>query len=372
VIQGPCAEWLEAQREELNQRFLLARRRYPRLEPGPVLDLLARVLPPIADQGGSHALLTAVYDLILLHAGRDALAAHPGLAALFVETFPRIRTELERAPGVLVPSLSNAVENLREKGEAFARTLPAVVTGLDDPRKVLDASAVLAWRLGDPRLRASALRIAAGLPPGQVLAALGLEAWPEAAAPVAIAALQLDAWHLPSDLVSAGTLEAIARAPEERVPSVVDALRTARPTSLGRWHVVGSVGAFTGFGGSFDAPPVVLDGGDRHTLHVRVGDAFFSLEADVFGWRCRGEQDRALPVRGADGGGAMRKLAGKLGLGGEEPRVSAEGIVELGRESVRVPELQRCTAFTYVPGRLAATTADSHHVRILAGRGEPL
>jgi hypothetical protein len=373
VIQGPGAEWLEARREELNQRFLMARRRYPRLAPGPVLDLLARVVPPIADAGGSHALLSAVYDLVLLHAGRDAMATHPGLATLLLETVPRLRVELERAPGLLVPSLSNAVENLREKGDAFARAVPAIVKGLDDPRTMLDASAVLAWRLGDPRLRAGALRVASTIPARTLLAALGLDAWPDAAAPAAIMALELDAWHLPSDLVSPRTLEAIASAPgEEPVRPIIEALRAAPAAPLGRWAVVASVGAFSGFGGSFDAPPLVLDGGDRHMLHVRVGDAFFVVEADVFGWSCRREHDPALQLRRPEGGGAMRKLAGKLGLGAEGARVSPEGIVEIGRESLRVPALRGCTAFSFAQGRLAATTVDSHHIRILTSRRDPL
>ncbi len=372
MIQGPGAEWLEARREELNQRFLVARRRHPRLAPGPVLDLLERVVPAIASEGGSHGLLSAVYDLVLLHAGRDAVATHPGLFTLLLETFPRIRAELERSPGVLVPALSNAVENLGAKGDAFARELAGVVKGLDDSRTLLDACGVLAWRLGDPRLRAGALRVAPTIPPSTLLAALGLGAWPEEAAPLAIEALQFDAWHLPSDIVSPATLDAVARAPGARVRSVLEALRTAPAVPLDRWRIVASAGAFTGFGGSFDAPPVVLDGGDRHTIHVNAGDASFVIEADVFGWSCRREQDRGLPVRRADGGRALRKIAGRLGLGGEEARVSPDGVVELGRESVRIAALKGCTAFSFAPGRIAATSADSHHVRVLAGRRDPV
>jgi hypothetical protein len=325
----------------------------------------------MAAAGGSHELLSAIYDLVLLHSGRDAFATHAGLATLLMETFPRIRAELERAPSVLVPSLSNAVENLRDRGDGFARALPGVVRGLEDPHAMLDASAVLAWRLGDPRLREGALRVAPTLPPRTLLAALGLEGWSDAAAPVAIEALQVDAWHLPSELILPATLEAIAPGRGERVRAVVEGLRSAPPVPLGRWHLVASVGAFTGFGGCFDSPPVVLDGGDRHTLHVRTGDAFFVIEADVFGWSCRQELDPGLQLRRAEDGGTVRRLAGKLGLG-EGARVSPEGLVDLARESARVPALRGCSAFTFVPGRLAATTSDSHQVRILAGRREPL
>ncbi len=107
-------------------------------------------------------------------------------------------------------------------------------------------------------------------------------------------------------------------------------------------------------------------------MHVKAGDAFFVIEADVFGWSCRREQDRGLSTRRPDGGGALRNIVGRLGLGGGEARVSPDGVIELGRESARIPALKGCTAFSFVPGRIAATSADSHHVRVLAGRRNPV
>jgi len=76
-VEGPAADWLAARREELNARFRQARKRFGRLDGERVLELAAEVLAPLAGAGepGTADLLAAVYDLILLHAGRGLLAA---------------------------------------------------------------------------------------------------------------------------------------------------------------------------------------------------------------------------------------------------------------------------------------------------------
>ena len=72
MITGPARDWLAAKRQELNGRFRLAHRRFPRLSPETVLSLCREVLPPLAGAGepGNAELLASVYELILLHAGR--------------------------------------------------------------------------------------------------------------------------------------------------------------------------------------------------------------------------------------------------------------------------------------------------------------
>src|SRR5205085_2388716 len=80
-------------------------------------------------------------------------------------------------------ALSNAVENLGPRGGAFARSLAELAPRLGSPDELLDAGAVAGWRLGDARLRPSALEIAGRLPPAPLLAALGLADWPAAEAP---------------------------------------------------------------------------------------------------------------------------------------------------------------------------------------------
>ena len=136
---------------------------------------------------------------------------------------------------------------------------------------------------------------------------------------------------------------------------------------LAAWRLVGRVGDFSGFGGSFDVPPVVLDGGDRHRFHVRCDDAFFLVEADCFGWRCQPEPDPSLPIRTPVDGGRVRKLVGRIQANGTSLRV--DGTLTVGKEKARIDALAGASAYVVVPGAVAATHPDSHRVRVAAARG---
>src|SRR5262249_17326675 len=100
-------------------------------------------------------------------------------------------------PRTLPGALSNAVENLGPRGEDFVVGLSDFAGRITTPDDLLGAGALLAWRLGDARLRAAALDTAARLPPGITLAALGLPNHPEAEAPALLARLAADVWNVP-------------------------------------------------------------------------------------------------------------------------------------------------------------------------------
>src|SRR5262245_60028499 len=148
MIAGPVRDWLAARRHDLNGRFRLAQRRFPRLSAETVFPLCRELLPPLAGTGeaGSAELLASVYELILLHAGRGTLAPEnggsPALNELLRVTFPRLRPLLLARPSDLPAALSNAVENLGGRGLDMARGLAELGTAGDD---LLDAGAVLAW-----------------------------------------------------------------------------------------------------------------------------------------------------------------------------------------------------------------------------------
>src|SRR5262249_28242225 len=82
-VVGPAAGWLASRRGELNQRFERVRRRFPSISAEAVLGALAEILPPLAGpEPASGDLLSATYDLVLLHVARDSFAARPGVDAL--------------------------------------------------------------------------------------------------------------------------------------------------------------------------------------------------------------------------------------------------------------------------------------------------
>ncbi|MDP2314799.1 MAG: hypothetical protein Q8P41_17980 [Pseudomonadota bacterium] len=331
-ITGPGADWLPDRRVQLNERFERARRRTPALDPADTLARLATAIPGLAGPEPAAArLLDVVYDLVLLHAGRGAFARHPGLAVLLEETFPALRPALLAAPVSLPGALSNAVENLGAVGEAWARALPGVVATLGAPvdaATLLDAGAVLAWRLGEARLRVGALERARALPVATVRAALKLG---DVDVPAVLARLTTDAWNDPLG-------------PSDKA-----------------WRRVGVVGGFAGFGGPFEAPPRVLDGGEPHVFHVVSGGRHFRVDADRYGASARPEPDPGRPMREPRQEGF---LGGLLAPKGEwaEP----DGTFHLAEGKLPVPEEAGLDSWTRVEHVIAVARRDSHQLHIYA------
>ncbi|HEV8267603.1 MAG TPA: hypothetical protein VGR00_05195, partial [Thermoanaerobaculia bacterium] len=287
----------------LNGRFLAARKRWPALEGEPFGNLVGSLLSPFESTGRAD-LFSELFDIALLHSGRDALATHPGLATLLHESFPRLSPWLLREP-TLAGALSNALENLQKigrNGESFAREIAAIGAVVESPEQLLAAAALLSWRLGEARLQDAVLERAKALPKRAVLLALDLQDWPAAAAPLAIAALESDAWTPPRLAFKPETIARLASAPPAEIESLARHLVAAgdsAPPEDARWKVAARLGDFSGFGGAgavFDTPPVVLDGGSPHLLHARSGGRSFVLFADVYGCVAREGPEVAAPI----------------------------------------------------------------------------
>jgi hypothetical protein len=347
VIGGPVRDWLVGRRDELNGRFRLARQRFPSLDAGAVLALCRELLPPLTGPDAAGAeLLSAAYDLILLHAGRGLLApggGQVGVAVLLREAFPALRPLLAARPRHLPGALSNAVENLGPRGVAFARGLASLAPHVSRPEDLLDTGAVLAWHLGDARLRQAALDIAERLPAPAALAALGVPDWPAEAAPLIAAGLRADGWCRPDELLSPQTLAGLAGAAPDRLDRLRHDLVTL-PDAAAKWRLAGRLGNFSGFDGHFEQPPILLDvpaeaGG--HRFPVRCGPAAFRIDGDAFGWACQ-------PAAAVDAPVGQAKLP---------PRI-------------KLPD--RITSTVLRPGAVAYTTADSFRVRVLAPSRKPL
>src|SRR5262249_13887361 len=144
-----------------------------------------------------------------------------------------------------------------------------------------DVGTVLAWRHGEARLRDQALVIARRLRPRLCLDALGLSDWPEAATSLALGALELDSWHHPRTLFTKASTDGAAGAEDAR--ALLERHQKRSPPPISAWTLVQRIGDFTGFGGQFPLPPVVLDGGSRHELWAECDRRMFRIFADLFG-----------------------------------------------------------------------------------------
>jgi hypothetical protein len=366
MITGPAAAWLAAHRSELNRRYEIAHRRQPSLQPEPFAALLERVLPAIAaGESDASGALDALYDLLLQLTARDALAVHPGLNVLLVETLPRLRPLLVARP-TLARSLVNAVERLGERGAQLAHTIAACAGVVGSAEELLDAGAVAAWRLGEARLRAAACRVMPHLPGAVTLRALALDDWPHEGAPLAVAALARDAWWPPQRVVSERTLASLRGAPPERLAALVTRLGSGAGGSLARWQEAARVGEFSGFGGAFDAPPLVLDSSDRHRFHAISAGTVWQIDADCFGWRC------TAAGKAADSGPTTPRRVGAARGGGADAVLLADGTLVIGSDRATLPVLAGASSLALLSCAVAASFVDSHRIRVLAPPPEPV
>jgi hypothetical protein len=354
VADGVLKEWLSAHRTDLNTRFRKAQRRYARLNPDNVLNLVAEILPPLADpeSAATPALLSAMYDLILLQAGRellrvDAGASRTGVGVLYREVFPAIRPCLLQRPQSLPASLSNAVENMKERGAAYCQRLIALAPLVSSVAELLDAGVVAAWRSGEPRLRLRALEIARVLPPKISLAALDLASWPEASVPALLKSFARNAWFTPPP-------------PKTRKTVVF----------TNAWIPIATVGDFAGFGGVFEEPPLMLAAGAQMTPHrfwVRSGDRNWRVEADVFGSVCASDPSADFPVQAVQAAPSGLAKVWKALSGNDDgsPKLTPDGTLQIGGESESIADLAGAASFAWREGLIAYTTPDSFRIRIL-------
>jgi hypothetical protein len=299
VIDGPAADWLTRNRNGLNQRIRLARHQGGRPDSALLSAWLHRLLPQLCAKQAGDAVIQAAFDLVLLLAAQSrlpaiALAGSDAQGRL-LDTVPELAPALNARPELLA-AFSNAAGNLGSSGLAFAAALPALAAACPVER-LLEAGAVLAWRLGEPRLRQRALAIAATLPSAAAAVALDVPG-PQLAE--AIAQLNANAWRRPG-----------------------------RPG-------LAQIGDFTGFGGPFAVPPLLLGSSQGHGLHVQCGAVRHRIIADTFGWRCLPDADPA-------------------------------GIVAKAKVPVAAkPLIAGCSSWVLLqPGVLACTRPDSFRIRIV-------
>lgn len=339
---APLREFLVERRDELNLRFFRMAQRYPKLHPDLALLQLAEILPLHAgDEPAAQRLLSAIYDLVLLHVARDAFSRQPALGTLLRATL--VESSLRRlaleAPERLPAELSNAIENLGAKAIAFVAQLGALAARAPNVEAFSRAGAVLAWRLGESRLRKAAIAALPSIDPALWLAALG-EDRPASDAVTVAAVLRHEGWRTPSHPPG----------------DVKDG-----------YEIVARLGRFAGFGGVFEQPPelVVTDAddlADRHHFHVRVGETIFRVEADCYGASVRPAIPATLgTIRPALHPTKTKSKSASFTL-------TQAGALQRDGSETLIPELAGATSFLGRDRLVVVTLKDSHVIRVLAPR----
>jgi hypothetical protein len=258
LIEGVLAASLQRNRDRLNQIYHAAAAGGQAVDRQELADHLQRVVRPIAeavageDEASVDRVVVALFQLSV-ELFRSGLLGSRSRLPLVSEAWLAIAPKI---PGLLryesrrtVGALTNAVVNVAAVGEGPARQWVAMMGATASLTKGLDEflalGRVAAWRCGVAHLRPAAIEAIVLLPAAAGSSIFGVS---ESEWPALSERLRRDPWLTTPD---------------------------------SRLQLIGSVGAFRGFGGEMLRPPVVSSDGSR--VFVHDGQRTWRLWADRFG-----------------------------------------------------------------------------------------
>lgn len=330
-ITDAFAEALKSRREWCNTLFAAARAGSPNLDPEGFGDFLAGLAPlvPASPAESSGRVVEALFEIALEVVSKELVSRHPEVVASWKRLLFDLPGHPAQEPRLFAGAAMNALYNLAAtsgaRPEEWAGSMVALGQRESNAAVLLEAGKVAAWRAGMAHYRMSALERCLSLPEELALAALGLPEETTLGVGAIVECLRADPWLHPRSLVS----------PQSRKPEV---------------RIVGRVGGFRGFGGTFLRPPTVYLA-DGH-LAATDGEASWLICADVFGatlHRAGG------PVKTS----GTRSFAGPLQVGFDGTVRSAAGTAQFG-------ELSRLSSAVSDATTLAVTVPLTHAIYLVA------
>ena len=251
MISTALAGVLAAGRVSYNERMREARRRHPALAQDVFVAFLETQVAAVVDAVAPArlaAVVDACYDAALELVGRALVgpAAKSRVAEAWLRVIPRHAGLLGEEPATVLGMLNNAVLHLESipgtRPEQWMDEMAALAPSIRTVAQLRAVGQVAAWRAGAAHVRAGAFAACATLPRELALAAL------HAPSGADLAALARDPWWRGADEYGRDERE---------------------------------IGAFTGFGGQFGAPPEVRALEDGFV--VRSAGRCFLVLADAYG-----------------------------------------------------------------------------------------
>jgi hypothetical protein len=322
---------LKARRADYNQRFKLAQQHYRALTAEDWLAFMSDTLNAVAESVAAHdesavpAVIDALYDQTLPLVAQCWLSREPrepvlvaSYRQLLVALAPALASEPARVSGALLNALHHLCVADAQRAQEWTQRLGAIAGKSGDVEAVLALGRVLAWRMGLPAYRESALRAGPQLPLAWAQKALDLSAPPNAAL-----------W------------EALAQSPALRA----DEAAAVRNPGF-EWLVWS--GGYRGLGGPFAKQPMVGLAGGK--LAASDGENTWWLAADGYG---------AQAVR--MGSAADWPLDTLSALA----KAAADGTVAVGKNVRKFAELETARAAAWHAGIVAVTLRTSYQVALL-------
>jgi hypothetical protein len=264
------ASVLRAARQDLNGRFVTARHAFPTLDGEAFAEFLKNTVDPLVAAVDvvrpecTAPVTFAAYDAALELLGQNLAgpkARNRHINEGWRQLLPAAAPHVAAAPARVISALSNALHHLETtpgaRPEWWIAAMGAFAPACGDPNIFLRLGQVFAWRAGLAHFREGALDVARTLEPSLGLSAVGAahghgHGWPDV-----VDRLARDPWFDPT--ASPGD---------------------SQDGAIGL-RLLGTVGAFRGYGGLFSDPPSVLATDGR--ILVSSGGECWALFADAFG-----------------------------------------------------------------------------------------
>lgn len=258
---------------------------------------------------------------------------------LWVEILPTMPHLLAREPKRIAGILSNALINISQqpsvRSTQWLDEIKRIATHCQSVSELADASVALAWICGVAALRNNALESLRKLPASIAKQILDpLQSTPSFDVASHIDSIEKNPWHSLSRSKSDATMPA--------------------PPAL-----VHTVGAFTGFGGTFTAPPSVFT--DDQRLFVHDHSSLWRLYTDRFGWTLHRASESILTTKISIKGKPNRKP--KVD---RDVNIASDGTVAWSKQSVRFAHLAYASSQAFDGHSLAVTLPTSFHVFVVA------
>lgn len=327
MVSPAFASVLADGRLEFNRRTAEAARRHPGFDHGALRSFLADGVDAVVDAvaaaapESTRAAAFDAYDIALELAGLRLVGPHARSTLLpraWHSALPRLAHLVAREAAAVIGLVSNAALHLgtlpEVRGSQWIAELAALAPRIESRAQLRAVGLVLAWRAGAAHFRAGALAAADDLPVSLALAAFGLPrdgAWPALRERIAA-----DSWWHADDGV--GMLQR-------------------------------EVGAFSGLGGAFGAPPEVraAPGG----FLVRSAERHFLLLADAYGAVLMGATAEEFEHAGAAHGVVAFTVEGDM--------------LAVGRQRIALDLPAAGLAVCASAGTLAITSPFTHAIRLV-------
>ncbi|MFX0137279.1 MAG: hypothetical protein ACFFDN_26815 [Candidatus Hodarchaeota archaeon] len=313
VTDDTLISLLQKKRNEINNQVEKARQFFPAFDLDAVNHGIIHVIEPLIKAIKTirpdkvEAVFNVIFELLLLAVGKnyydlpEKQFTSVRLELLFEELLPLFPEIIAEKPTNFIGKLVNAGENLREKSFEFFKILKDVSEYINGDN-FTEIGQVVAWVVGETRLRESALKILEKAPPGLSLKLAGLnnisKSKEKTITPYIIDVLKNNKWRSIRKPFSSEFLKLLQN--NQKIPKKILDTEMAQSNILNDRPLIllDDVGSFIGFRGNFSSPPNLIWGSNSTIIaYTEFGEIIFiTMEAN--GYKEKSIRPRDIRVLG--------------------------------------------------------------------------